>query len=381
MTMLIEVEGIGFPNKGAELMLCAVESQLREQYRDDVQICCRPWQGHKESYRLLGNRNILQLGYLTCKGIRLDGLFNWLPLKITETFGIARAKDVDVVLDASGLRYSDSWGPKASRAAAVRYRKLKKKGKKIIILPQAFGPFKNPEVGSAVREIVELSDLCFARDEVSYRYLVELCGEDVKIQQAPDFTNLVEPISAFGGSEFYGKVIIVPNQRMIDKTDKSVADNYFKYLLNLCTYLRELGEDVIILNHEGKSDHLICMRLSKACGNLPVVTHWDPVYIKTVIGCCKLLVSSRFHGCVSALSQGVPVIATSWSHKYEMLLKEYGVEDYLVHLSSDTVDAKMVQSALQDSTSRQIVSEAGLLKLKSRDMWSDVFKFLSSQCL
>ena len=118
MTMLIEVEGIGFPNKGAELMLCAVESQLREQYGDDVQICCRPWQGHKDSYRLLGNKNILQLGSLTYKGIRLDGLFNWLPLKITETFGIARAKDIDVVLDASGLRYSDSWGPKASRAAA-----------------------------------------------------------------------------------------------------------------------------------------------------------------------------------------------------------------------------------------------------------------------
>jgi len=379
--MLVEVEGIGFPNKGAELMLCAVESQLREQYRDDVQICCRPWQGHKESYRLLGNRNILQLGYLTYKGMRLDGLFNRLPLKIIETFGIARAKDVDVVLDASGLRYSDSWGLKASRAAAMRYGKLKKQGKKIIILPQAFGPFKNPEVGAAVREVVELSDLCFARDEVSYRYLVELCGEKVKIHQAPDFTNLVEPIPSFGGSEFYGKIIIIPNQRMVDKTDKSVADNYFKYLLNLCTYLRELGEDVIILNHEGIPDHLICTRLSEACGNLPVITHWDPVYIKTVIGCCKLLVSSRFHGCVSALSQGVPVIATSWNHKYEMLLKEYGVDDYLVHLNSDVVDAEMIQSALQDSVSRQIVSKAGLLKLKSRDMWSDVFKFLSSQCL
>ena len=35
-------------------------------------------------------------------------LFNFLPLKLLKTFGIARAKDVDLVLDASGLRYSDS---------------------------------------------------------------------------------------------------------------------------------------------------------------------------------------------------------------------------------------------------------------------------------
>lgn len=242
MTMLIEVEGIGFPNKGAELMLCAVESQLREQYRDDVQVCCRPWQGHKESYRLLGNRNILQLGYLTCKGIRLDVLFNWLPLKITETFGIARAKDVDVILDASGLRYSDSWGVSPSRSTANKYKKLKKQGKKIILLPQAFGPFENPEVASAVSEIIENCDLCFARDEISYRHLTELCGENSKIRLAPDFTNLVEPISKFDSSAFVGKIAIIPNQRMLDKTDKTVSANYFQYLKNLCMHLKSLGK-------------------------------------------------------------------------------------------------------------------------------------------
>ena len=72
----------------------------------------------------------------------------------------------------------------------------------------------------------------FCRDEVSYRHLVELCGEEVKIHQAPDFTNLVEPIPTFDRSEFYGKIIIIPNQRMVDKTDKLVANNYFKYLFN-----------------------------------------------------------------------------------------------------------------------------------------------------
>lgn len=378
MTKLIEIVGIGFPNKGAELMLYAIVDQLRERFGKEVQICCRPWQGCRAGYRLLGKKNVLQLGYFTFKGIELGGLLNWLPLKLTDTFGIARGKDVDVVLDASGLRYSDSWGPAASVAAAGRYRKLKKQGKKIVILPQAFGPFENPEVGSAVREVLELSDLCFARDDVSYRHVVELFGEDSKIRQASDFTNLVEPISGFDGTELSEKVIIVPNQRMLDKTDKSAADNYFNYLQNLCAYLRGVGEQIVILNHEGEADRDICMRLSKSCGDLPVVTHWDPVYIKTVIGCCKLLVSSRFHGCVSALSQGVPVIATSWNHKYEMLLKEYGVGDYLVDLSSDVVDEEMVQSALQVSVSGKIASEARLLKLKSKEMWSEVFKFLSS---
>ncbi len=377
MKKLVEIEGIGMPNKGAELMLYSIVDQLRNRFGEDLPVCCRPRQGFRESYRLLGSKNILQSGYLTFKGIPLDGFFNYLPLKLTDTFGIAREKDVDIVLDASGLRYSDSWGPATSRAAVIRYRKLKNRGKKIIMLPQAFGPFKNPEVSTAVREVVSMSDICFAREETSYQHLVELCGEDTKIRQAPDFTNLVEPIAGFDGSKFHGKVIIIPNQRMLDKTDKTVANNYFHYLLNVCKYLISSGEDVMILNHEGTLDHKICMRLSEACGNIPVITHWNPVFIKTIIGCCKLLVSSRFHGCVSALSQGVPVIATSWSHKYEMLMKEYGVGDYLVDLSSQVVDTDLVESALQASVHQRIVSTAHSMKLKSQDMWSEVFNLLA----
>lgn len=376
--MLVEVEGIGFPNKGAELMLYAVADQLRERYGDDVQICCRPWQGFKESYRLLGSKNILQLGYLTFKGLPIGSLVNFLPSKLTDTFGVARAKDVDIVLDASGLRYSDSWGPVAAKKASARYKKLKKQGKKIIILPQAFGPFKNSEVASAVREVVMLSDLCFARDDVSYQNLVELCGESNRVLQAPDFTNLVEPIPAFDGTQFKGKIIVIPNQRMLDKTEKSVAKNYYSYLFNLCMYLRGQGEELIILNHEGIPDRQICERLSKECGGLPIVSHWNPVYIKTIIGCAKLVISSRFHGCVSALSQGIPVIATSWNHKYEMLLKDYDQGECIVDLKSDTVDVAMIQATLLSSTQDKIIAASYSLKEKSREMWGQVFKQVSS---
>jgi polysaccharide pyruvyl transferase WcaK-like protein len=164
---------------------------------------------------------------------------------------------------------------------------------------------------------------------------------------------------------------------MLDKTYKSIADNYYNCLLKLCAYLQEQGEGLIILNHEGIPDRNICEHLSKDCGGVPVVSHWNPVYIKTVIGCCKLLVSSRFHGCVSALSQGVPVLATSWNHKYEMLLKDYGVGANLIDLNSDEIDVAMIQQALLPSTHERILSESHSLKLQSKEMWEQVFEFLS----
>ena len=71
MAKLIEIEGIGYTNKGAVLMLYAVVDQLRKEFGSHVQICCQPRKGVEDGYRLLGAKNILQLGHLTLKGYSL----------------------------------------------------------------------------------------------------------------------------------------------------------------------------------------------------------------------------------------------------------------------------------------------------------------------
>ena len=376
MIKLIEIYGIGFPNKGAELMLYAIVDQLKKQYGDDIAICCQPWQSHIDGYRILGHKNILQLGSLTFKGMDLSFLFNFLPLKLLKTFGIVRPKDIDLVLDASGLRYSDSWGINAAKKSLKKYKKLAKKGKNFILMPQAFGPFENKELAKVIQEIVELSSLCFPRDNVSYKNIIKICGESDKIIQFPDFTNLATPESNFQTDHLQNVVMIIPNQRMLDKTESSVSNNYYNFLLNAGKYLLKKGENLVILNHEGSEDFNICKQLSSDLGGVEIFNHWNPLAIKAAIGRVKLLISSRVHGCVSGLSQGVPVIATSWNHKYEMLLKEYNLGGNIISLKNKEIDFSLFESAIKFEDSNALQKESNKIKKSTELMWKYVFSIV-----
>ena len=91
------------------------------------------------------------------------------------------------------------------------------------------------------------------------------------------------------------------------------------------------------------------------------------------------MISSRFHGLVSALSQGVPALTTGWSHKYEMLLTEYGFPEGCIPVgSSDSEIRERILQITDEANAvqlRQKLTEtAQIQKQKSEKMWARVFE-------
>lgn len=373
--MMIEVKGIGFPNKGAELMLVAVQEKLKEAI-PDVKFVVEP----NTKFDVRNAHGIYSKITGTRFGVNLGLLANALPKRLRLHYGLVADSDIDVILDASGFAYGDQWGPaKAKSRLANHIQKWKKQGKKVVILPQALGPFTDKELAEHMATIVEHADIVYARDDISFKYISEL-GNGVK--QSPDFTNLVKGRLPLDFKVSSKDVCVIPNAKMIQMTSKDTGDKYPKQMADMVAHCQSRGYSPYLLVHEGKKDLELAQKINTLLdASVPVYQYPDAKDIKGIISTAQFVISSRFHGLVSALSQGVPAVATGWSHKYEMLMNDYNCPELLINSDADNVDSilKIVcDPELLSDTKRKIQAESIELKKRSEIMWDDVIRIIKS---
>jgi colanic acid/amylovoran biosynthesis protein len=256
-------------------------------------------------------------------------------------------------------------------------------GNKVVFLPQAFGPFENPGKRSEFIKVLENADLVFARDSISYEHLISLGGDLNNIRMSPDFTNLVKGTVPSYFDSSVKRACVIPNNRMLDKTSKDTQNSYTHFLEYSIQFLLDQQLNPFILLHDN-SDRSLIFHLKRVFGNqLAVVEEPDPLYVKGILGNCYLVIGSRFHGLISALSQGVPCIGTGWSHKYQMLFQDYDCSSFLISDFQDKDKALHQLNQLVSEPSRselvnQLHSASEKQKKLSSEMWGEVHKLIHS---
>ena len=374
--MNFEIKGTNLINKGAELMLLAVIQEVKKNYSDALLVVAPKF----EDYPGRANLELWQKVWLDKYSIQWGNFAKVIPGRLRKRYGLILDNEINVVLDASGFLFSDQFGEHHTVKMASYVKTWKRRGTSVILLPQAMGPFTTDGIRRAFAIIANNADLVFPRDDISYKHVTDLVGERPNIIQSPDFTNLIAGVPPNKPDKFMESVCIVPNSRMVDKTPEQDAGAYCSFCTRCIKCLSEMGRNSFILVHEGDDDMRLATRImEKSCVDITIVKESDALRVKGILGNCYGVISSRFHALVSSLSQGTPALATSWSHKYEMLLAEYGIAEGCLPLTIDDATLKgRIASIVEKGSRGDIIStlerRSEEYKGLSVQMWKRVFE-------
>lgn len=366
-------------------MLRAAGDAIRQEFGVGTVVTSIPDRTSDIGYRCVGKN-----GYNLRFSIVIEGrdfgpaIARLLPKSLLRSYGAYAQNEIDWFFDASGLRYSDRWGAGTLKRSIRDYTRAKKNGGRIIMLPQAFGPFEEPEVRSLIPQLIELADLVYVRDGISMQLLSSVVGQQEKIRLAPDFTALTAGYRPEDIDEFDGKICVVPNARMLDMTSGGVAENYITLLREVVRRAHEAELDTFVLNHEGHGDDALCREFAESFDPpLQYTGEREALEVKGIIGSSAGLVTSRFHGLVSGLCQGVPSLSTSWNHKYEELCASYGTPRSIIDPSTGmSGNSDQIECWIEDIKDTELTQTKSLKahaveqKAAIRAMWQDIFQLV-----
>ncbi|AHM58427.1 hypothetical protein D770_00765 [Flammeovirgaceae bacterium 311] len=381
--MKIQIDGTERKNKGAELMLYSILGEVENKF-PNATVYYNNTDGNIEA---IDTSLDLRHRFWLRHGRYPRAIFRRLNIYVPVLDRYYADPHVDLVLDASGFRWGDQWKYDNEFFQRFRnyYRGLKSNGTKIILLPQAFGPFQTSHGKQVVDILNTYADLVIAREKISYNFLIEAGLDKDKTMICSDFSLTVkgeipEEFKIVDG------VCVIPNAQMINHTDTS-RDQYISFLKKIIQKSRSIGYTPFLLNHEGKRDRDLCNAVNGVLDSpVQIVSGLNSKQLKGVISTAFAVISSRYHGVASAINQNIPCLATSWSHKYSELFKDFGLEDRVmkVNESDERIDSRL-EELLDTESNREIRNQ-----LKERKpevskqveaMWEKLFSIIDDTTL
>ncbi len=165
---------------------------------------------------------------------------------------------------------------------------------------------------------------------------------------------------------FRSPVICFMLSSEVNKLAKETPINYIDTMTSFIKDLNEKGYNILLLAHSSRknSDHPknndlpLCIEVSQVINNpqkcfLPD-EDLNAEELRHLIGKCKYVVTSRFHGMISSLAMGVPVIVIGWSHKYLEILKSFKLHIFFLDYKGISLDKLIDTFATLESTENEI---------------------------
>jgi len=273
--------------------------------------------------------NCLKIGYvgsqlppskplLILKAVNLLLQAAMVKISLTKPKGIIKSYiDCDIIIDLGGDTFSDDVSSIYTLAHCFSLLPAIILGKEYIICSQSIGKFKTTITKKLARFILNRAKLITTREAESTRYIKEeLKIKPEIIRQTVDLAYLV-PVKK--EKKIPNSVGIITASLSKKQTGITANDN-INLLARLALFYNLAGKNVVLIPHVicpvasigvtvNLDDRSIANKISRQTGVATIGKPED-------VGKMSLVIGSRMHALISALINGVPVVALSYSHKF-----------------------------------------------------------------
>lgn len=261
-------------------------------------------------------------------------------------------READAIFDASGYTLGSGWSKQGGVLLLQTIRMARRYNKKIILMPQSFGPFDwdgkdNADFLKQMKEELAYCSKIYAREKEGYECLISLGLGNVELStdmviRERFFPKAGDICTSYDIEDINypprGSVGFIVNENVfrVGGAD-AVLDLYARIL----DKLSDSGEKVYILNTSTADMQFVDNVLNKIKNrdSVSVITgEYSSPELIDIIGRFKYVVASRYHSVVFAYRSGVPAIILGWASKYTDLAAHFQQQDYVFDIREPGVD-------------------------------------------
>jgi colanic acid/amylovoran biosynthesis protein len=245
-----------------------------------------------------------------------------------------------------GDSFSDIYGVKGFILGSIPSIITLFLGKKLVLLPQTYGPYKSGISRRIARYILSHAHIILSRDGESINLVKDILGKKDRGKQivfCPDVAFSLDSIAPNDGviPPFINTGSINPviglNINGLLYNGGYTRNNMFNLRMDYKQFVHQLSEtmlkktnaNLLLIPHtfaphgHVESDPDACAEVFTALspeyrGRIQMITgEHDQHAIKGIIECCNFFIGSRMHACIAALSQKIPTAAVAYSKKFK----------------------------------------------------------------
>jgi polysaccharide pyruvyl transferase WcaK-like protein len=264
-------------------------------------------------------------------------------------------------------------------------------GKKLILLPQTYGPFKKRITKMMAKHILNHASLVYSRDQAGIEHVNAMLNnqQKEKVRFAPDVAFVLDPrrpdnheINSLEKIKSSSETLVGLNisgllfNRGYDRNNMFGLKVDYRNLIYEIINLLTCEEKAVILlvphvfpppGFEVESDSSVCsqvyMNLKEKSGSRVFLMpgRYNHNEIKYVIGMCDFFVGSRMHTCIAALSQGIATVGLAYTKKFRGVFETVGAEQCVVDMCN--FDIRQALATISDAFEKRSVITQQLISV------------------